>query len=260
MKSLLYGQLAVATGAVSPSADTPRERLAALINERVRPPAPLSLDLLHIRALRVVSDGINDLGGCFPRDEHARLCELLVDSPVLIGHDHRRLPVARNFAARCVEDGERAWVESWFYWRRGEGPLHDQLACDIDVGIVKEGSIGFVFEHPRCALCGHDIRACEHIPGRAYDGVVAYFEYRGIQRVLETSLVYRGATPGTRIVRYPLFSDRDAAINSDLPALLRVFPPTSRALSAYQCPARHIPWPRPQHRRGHGPPPQREAR
>lgn len=200
MRTTLYGQLAL-----TPHPTQAQSDLIALINDRVNPPAPISLDDVHIRAMRLVSDEVNDHGGRFPREEHQRLCELLIDSPVMIGHDHASLPVARNFAARCVDKGEQSWVEVWFYWMKGDGRHHDQLAADIDAGVVKEGSIGFEFDLPQCSICAQDIRTCEHIPGLDYNGLTAHYEYRNIRRVLETSLVYRGATPGTHIVKYPLF-------------------------------------------------------
>jgi hypothetical protein len=182
--------------------------LIALINERICPPQPLQAGDVHVRSLRLVSDDVNDHGGRFPREEHARVCELLIDSPVLIGHDRSRLPVARNFAARCLAEGDRQWVQVWFYWMRGlQG---DRLAADIDGGVVKEGSIGFEFRRPQCSICGRDIRTCEHIPGHEYAGEtgatsVAHYEYRDIVRILETSLVYRGANPNTRLGNDPVF-------------------------------------------------------
>ena len=186
----------------------PGAELVALINERIRPPQPMAAGDVYVRSLRLVSDDVNDHGGRFPREEHARVCELLVDSPVLIGHDRSRLPVARNFAARCVAEGDRQWVQVWFYWMRG--PMGDRLATDIDGGVVKEGSIGFEFRRPQCSICGRDVRTCEHIPGHEYTGesgvsTVAHYEYRDIIRILETSLVYRGANPDTRLGNDPVF-------------------------------------------------------
>lgn len=190
--------------------------LLRLINERIDPPVPLTTKDVHIRTLRLISDEVNDHGGRFPRDEHEHLCELLIDTPVLIGHDRSGLPVARNFAARCVTNGDRQWVEVSFYWLRG--PFGDRLAADIDGGVVKEGSIGFEFRRPECSICGADIRRCEHIPHNEYadaDGITrtAHYAYRDVVRVLETSLVYRGATPGTRFVDHEAFckiADNDA--------------------------------------------------
>lgn len=276
MPNSLYGRLAA-----RPQRSAAQSDLIALINDRIEPPTPLSLDDVHIRAMRVVSDEVNDHGGRFPREEHQRLCDLLVDSPVMIGHDHASLPVARNFAARCVDEGEQSWVEVWFYWRRGDGAHHDQLAADIDAGVVKEGSIGFEFDLPQCSICAEDIRTCEHIPGFDYNGVTAHYEYRNIQRVLETSLVYRGATPGTRIVNYPIFTKLkigsregeapaepplpSAPINSHPapPALPRLAPSVAegaflasfREVRSFYCPARTDLWPRSvlMYRAGHRP-------
>ncbi len=182
--------------------------LVAAINTHVQPPEPIKPNQVHVRSLRLLSDAVNDHGGRFPVDEHDRLCELLVDSPVLIGHDRARLPIARNFVARRVRDDHGQWVQVWFYWMRT--PEGDRLAADIDGGVVKEGSIGFEFRRPECSVCGQDIRTCEHIPGREYTDAtgaaqITHYEYRDIARVLETSLVYRGATPGTRLGNEPVF-------------------------------------------------------
>ncbi len=195
----LIGELTVAPGSQPATVD---ESVITLINERIQPPEPVTADGIHVRSLRLISDEVNDHGGRFPAEEHERLCELIVDSPVLIGHDRTQLPMARNFAARILHDGDRQWVSVWFYWMRN--PSGDRLAADIDGGVVKEGSIGFEFRTPQCSICGQDIRRCEHIPGEPYtfatgERRIAHYEYRDLVRVLETSLVYRGATPGTRL-------------------------------------------------------------
>ena len=216
MSNHLIGQLSAQPHATSA---TPGAELVALINETIQPPQPLQAGEVHVRSLRLVSDDVNDHGGRFPREEHARVCELLIDSPVMIGHDRSRLPVARNFAARCVPGDDRQWVQVWFYWMRG--PMGDRLAADIDAGIVKEGSIGFEFRRPQCSVCGCDIRTCEHIPGHEYSGetgvpATAHYEYREIVRVLETSLVYRGANPDTRLGNDPVFCKLTAQPRSEI--------------------------------------------
>ncbi|MBI5869035.1 MAG: hypothetical protein HZB43_12245 [candidate division Zixibacteria bacterium] len=92
MSNILIGQLSAQPHSTSAS---PNAELVALINDHIHPPQPLNANDVYVRSLRIVSDDVNDHGGRFPREEHARVCELLVDSPVLIGHDHSRLPVAR---------------------------------------------------------------------------------------------------------------------------------------------------------------------
>ena len=215
---LLIGTLASRPGATPVVVD---DAIAALINERINPPEPVTPQAIHVRSLRLISDEVNDHGGRFPIEEHERLCELIVDAPVLVGHDRSRLPVARNFAARSVSDGAQHWVQVWFYWMRNrEG---DQLAADINGGVVKEGSIGFEFRRPQCSICGNDIRRCDHIPGERYravsgDELIAHYEYRDIVRVLETSLVYRGANPGTRLGNEPVFC-KQTVEPTDVPTL-----------------------------------------
>lgn len=175
--------------------------LISLINARIKPPVPVTAEEIFIRAMYLISDRVNSYGGCFPQEEHPHLAELLIDAPVLIGHNKEKLPVARNFNAELVYRDNAPWIKVWFYWlKNSEGG--NSLKENIDHGIYKEGSIGFSFEFPECSICGQDIRKCEHIPFRSYldknqQEKQAHFNYRKILKVLETSLVYRGAIPDT---------------------------------------------------------------
>ena len=176
--------------------------LIRLINVNIDPPSPLEEKDVFVRAMYVVSDEVNSFGGCFPADEHESLCRLLIDSPVMVGHRKDSLPIGRNFHAAVVERQGRLWVKSYFYWlRNAQGA--ETLKENIDGGIYKECSIGFTFLFPECSICGKDIRICEHQPlehyGKDENEKVCHFNYRQIERVLETSLVYRGATPETSI-------------------------------------------------------------
>lgn len=174
------------------------------INRNINPPTPVTAEMVEIRAMYVVNDRVNSFGGRFPADEHCRLVELLIDSPVLVGHRKDKLPVARTFhATACTENGER-WVKAYFYWlKTAEGA--ESLRENIDAGIYKECSIGFTFVLAECSICGRDIRLCDHEPFQTYTvgghEQTCHFMYRKIERVLESSLVYRGATPNTRISR-----------------------------------------------------------
>jgi hypothetical protein len=176
--------------------------LVSLINSNVAPPEPVTENDVYIRAMHIVSDQINSFGGRFPAEEHDNLAELLIDSPVLVGHRKDRLPIGRTFHAVTVERENQRWVKSYFYWLRSADNAQD-LRDNIDAGIYKECSIGFTFLLPQCSICGQDIRTCDHQPLAEYpvDGIarVCHFDYRQIEKVLETSLVYRGATPDTSI-------------------------------------------------------------
>jgi hypothetical protein len=195
-------------GTKSPSKE---EELIDLINRRIRPPRPVKNGEVHIRAMYIVSDSVNNYGGRFPPEEHDRIAALLVDTPVMVGHSKEKLPVARNFhavveRANASAKGEvTSWVKVYFYWAKGTKEGED-LKTNIDSGVYKECSISFSFTTPECSICGEDIRECKHIPFRKYRGPsgelqTAYFNYRGVQKILETSLVYRGATPNTRITK-----------------------------------------------------------
>ena len=184
-----------------PDEDVPAE-LIDLINSNVRPPAKVSAADVYIRAMYVVSDQVNSFGGRFPVDEHPTVARLLVDAPVLVGHRKDKLPVGRNFHAVTIERDQRPWVKSYFYWLRSSDGA-EQLKDNIDGGIYKECSVAFTFQFPECSICGKDIRRCEHQIFETYDrnGVKeqCHFNHRRIEKVLETSLVYRGAVPDTLV-------------------------------------------------------------
>ncbi len=190
------------------------DELVSLINTRIKPPLPVKKDDIHIRAMYLISDQVNSFGGCFPLEEHPRLAELLVDSPVLIGHSRERLPIARNFKADLIKKDGANWIKVYFYWLKNS-PEAKSLKDNIDHGIYKECSIGFSFEFPECSICGQDMRRCPHIPFRTYEKETgeksqAYYNYRNIVKVHETSLVYRGAVFGTSLTNeLDLFQKHD---------------------------------------------------
>jgi hypothetical protein len=186
--------------------------LIDLINTNIKPLAKVSAADVYVRAMYVVSDQVNSFGGRFPVEEHPTVARLLVDSPVLVGHRKDKLPVGRNFHAVTVERDQRPWVKSYFYWlRSSEGS--EQLKDNIDGGIYKECSVAFTFQLPECSICGNDIRKCTHRLFETYDrnGVAekCCFNYRRIEKVLETSLVYRGAVPDTLVSKDLEAADRE---------------------------------------------------
>lgn len=164
-----------------------------LINDSIKPPVPVAAGDIVIRAMYIISDSVNAYGGRFDRSELPSIAALFIDSPVLIGHDKSGLPVARNFWAETVEKDGQTWIKSYFYWLK-EADKNNRLKLNIDSGIYKECSVSFTYAFPECSACGGDIRACGHQISRDI-----FFYYRGVDKILETSLVYRGAVPGTSI-------------------------------------------------------------
>ena len=176
--------------------------LIRLINSNVNPPEEVTAENVYIRAMFVVSDEVNSFGGRFPIEEQEQLTKLIVDSPVMVGHRKDKLPIGRTFHATITERNGGRWVKSYFYWLKSADGA-ETLRENVDGGIYKECSIGFTFMVPECSICGKDIRICEHEPLVNYteneDEVSCYYNYREIERVLETSLVYRGAVSDTAI-------------------------------------------------------------
>jgi hypothetical protein len=126
------------------------------------------------------------------RVDMPEIARRFVDSPVLIGHDKGGLPMpvisGRNGGKR-----RRLWIKSYFYWLK-QSENAERLALNIDAGIYKECSVSFIYDTPECSACGQDIRTCGHQVSRDI-----HFYYRGVEKILETSLVYRGAIPGMSI-------------------------------------------------------------
>ena len=176
------------------------DELVFLINSRIKPPRPVTKEQIFIRTMFLVSDEINSYGGRFPLEELHKIAELVIDSPVMVGHTKEKLPIARNFKAEVVQRDGHNWVKVWFYWMKN---AKDALSLkeNVDHGIYKECSLGFVFELPECSICGQDMRRCSHVPFKSYPAEEgekeAHFNYRNVTRVLETSLVYRGAVPNS---------------------------------------------------------------
>ncbi len=172
------------------------------LHANIKPAVKLTKDDVHIRCMYIVSEEINSYGGKFPLTELYKIKDLIVDSPVLVGHKKDQLPIGRNFHAEVIFKDNSHWVKSYFYWMKSADSSED-LQKNIDGGIIKECSIGFTYITPECSICGNDIRTCRHEPFRNYTSnsisKPCYFYYTQIDKVLETSLVYRGAVPNTSI-------------------------------------------------------------
>jgi len=202
----LYGKLTASL--IDNDLSFPPE-LADIINNNISPPEKVTADDIYVRAMYIVSDEVNSYGGRFPADEFETLIRLIIDSPVLIGHRKDSLPIARNFHAEPVRKEDANWIKVYFYWLKNARGA-ETLKNNIDGGIYKECSISFVFSRPECSICGDDIRRCGHRPFKEYqtaDGTksAAYFNYRQIEKVLETSIVYRGSVHDTSLTNELFF-------------------------------------------------------
>ncbi len=166
------------------------------INKNIRPPRKAAPDNVNIRVMYLLNDLVNSHGGRFKRDDLASLSRLIIDTPVLIGHDRSSAPLARTFHAELEQKEKTLWLKSYFYWPKSIDGETDQLQEKIDSGILKECSISFVYTTPECSDCGQDIRNCSHEIA-AKNRI--HFIYKGITQVLETSLVSKGSIKGTYV-------------------------------------------------------------
>lgn len=165
------------------------ETLAAVNRFALRPLEPrdftvFTLDLCHNQIDRHHSR--------FPEEELERVNALVPGRPLMERHDLRgSLPRGVFFRSRLHREGARVSVRPEVYVLRTA--RNADFIRNIEGGVYRETSIGFAFETPECSVCGRDLRACEHVPGREYAGAACHFLIRGVAEVLEGSVVATGS-------------------------------------------------------------------
>ena len=172
------------------------------------PPVPVSERDIYIRRCRLAGDATDAYHGRFRTGDLPKLLSMVQGAPLLVGHNKRSLGVARFFGGTIEDQEDNKYIVPCFYWLRGHSSSED-LRVAIDGGLYNEASISFAYQTPTCSVCGKDIRGCDHLPGRKAvrlsraltrspenDDSVFYY-YDNVVAVLEGSLVYRGAQPGT---------------------------------------------------------------
>jgi len=162
------------------------------------PPTPVSERDVFVRSCRLAGDAIDSYHGRFRTEDLPKLLAMVQGAPMLIGHNKHSLGVARFFGGSIEEKNGINYIAPKFYWLRGHSSA-DDLRIAIDGGLYAEASISFAYEKPTCSVCGKDIRTCEHLPGAPgeKEGETVFYYYDNVVAVLEGSLVYRGAQPGT---------------------------------------------------------------
>lgn len=132
--------------------------------------------------------------------------------PLMANHNTYTYAVGRIFRAVVVEsgDGEYVLVIRAYIDRddeNGDGGISAKaIIRKIESGTQKDMSAGFRVLAYGCSICGKPMAAaygdmyesCGHTPGVRYDGVEA-FAWIEDAELVEGSLVYHGATPGTMI-------------------------------------------------------------
>ena len=181
--------------AASPFAEAGEDAAEAVNAYALRPLAPeeyavFSLDLCH--------DQVDRHHSRFPTEELERVNALTPGRPLMERHDLRgTLPRGTFFRSRLAAYGDRTVVRPDVYVLRT--PENAGFILNIEGGVYRETSIGFAFRTPECSVCGKDLRACDHIPGRTYGDAACHYIMRGVLEVIEGSVVASGSQ-GTHFV------------------------------------------------------------
>lgn len=172
------------------------------INRVIKPALAASADSVYIGVLLAASNQVNAQGGCFASEELAQLAELVIDAPIMIGHKKDELPIGRIFKGEIISRAGTPWLRAFFYWHRAQARA-EEIKTGIDAGIYKECSLGFLYAKPECGICRADMRTCRHrvneVVRLGSRDIKAFYYYKQLERVLEISLVYRGAVAGTSV-------------------------------------------------------------
>ncbi len=175
------------------------DQLAAIHALPNPPLVPLHEHEIHVRRCRLAGDAIDGHFGCFRTGDLDNILQLTNGAPALIGHNRYSIAVARFFGGTIEPHLNHRYIVPNFYWPKAHSGAEDFRVL-LDSGIITEASIAFTFQKPTCAVCGHDIRDCEHEPGVMYGQQLCHYWYDGVDKVLEGSFVYRGSEPGTGVL------------------------------------------------------------
>lgn len=171
------------------------ELLAAVNRFALR---PLAREEFAVFTLDLCNNQVDRHHSRFPEEELERINAMVVGRPLLERHDLRgTLPRGTFFRSRLHRDGPVLSVRPDVYVLRTAE--NADFILNIEGGVYRETSIGFSFGKPECSVCGNDIRACAHTPGKAYEGNVCHFVLRDVMDVIEGSVVSSGSQ-GTAFV------------------------------------------------------------
>lgn len=176
------------------------EEDARIINSLPKnpPPVPVKAGEAYVREVRLLGVTVNNqLGSPRPEDMETWLA-LSIGVPLMVGHKKDEIPMSRFFTGRVVDYQGVPYIVLKFYWDKSLSYAED-MRIKIDSGLINEASISIRFGRPTCSICGLDLRdmKCPHWVGEEYDGQLCFYWYDEPVCVLEGSIVYKGADPGT---------------------------------------------------------------
>lgn len=206
MEPFVFCQRGVVTGGLDGAAEAVSERMEAVNRFALR---PLTAEEVALFTLDLCNNQVDRHYSRFPEEELERVNTLTPGRPLMERHDLAgSLPRGTFFRSQLHREGERVSVRPEVYVLRAPG--NQDFILNIEGGVYRETSIGFSFRRPECSVCGKDLRACAHIPGRSYGDKVCHFVMREVLEVIEGSVVPAGSQ-GTRFV-----AQRDARVRTRL--------------------------------------------
>lgn len=130
----------------------------------------------------------------FPDEELAKINGMVPGRPLMERHDLRgSLPRGTFFRSSLHTDEARGRLSvrpDVYVLRTADNA---GFILNIEGGVYRETSIGFSFRTPECAICGKDLRTCDHVPGRTYGDAVCHYVMRDVLEVIEGSVVPTGS-------------------------------------------------------------------
>ncbi|MCC6144863.1 MAG: hypothetical protein IT368_13740 [Candidatus Hydrogenedentes bacterium] len=204
-----------------PVDDNDDDLLAAVNRFTLR---PLAADDFVVFTLDLCHNKIDRHFSRFPEEELEIINELIVGRPLMERHDLRgSLPRGTFFRSRLHREGDVVSVRPEVYVLRT--PENESFIRSIEGGVYRDTSIGFSFRTPECSICGRDLRTCDHVPGREYNGDACHFIMREVIDVIEGSIVASGSQ-GTRFVA----QSRESPIEALVQDRRHATPPAATAI------------------------------
>ena len=195
MEPFVFCHRGMVAGGTPEGAEEDAGRMAAVNHFALR---PLSEEEVAVFTLDLCNNQVDRHFSRFPEEELERVNALTPGRPLMERHDLAgSLPRGTFFRSRLHREGGRVSVRPEVYVLRSAG--NRDFILNIEGGVYRETSIGFSFRRPECSVCGKDLRACAHVPGRTYGGKACHFVMRDVLEVIEGSVVPAGSQ-GTRFV------------------------------------------------------------
>lgn len=130
------------------------------------------------------------------------LAKLYVGKTVIMDHQWSAAnQTARVYDAAVEEEKGVNRLILYAYMLRSKAT--EPVVAAIEGGILREVSVGCAVGKCACSICGKDKRItwCEHVPGRAYEGVKCLVQLSDPKDAYEVSFCAVPAQPGAGVVK-----------------------------------------------------------